>query len=261
MLCAVKPLLSRVVPALLLVACSEEEIKEAAKDAAVVTKEHADRAVEAAKVAKRRADRAAKVAKRRAGDAIEIAKQASVDTKQNAGEAVEVARERAEQAREWVAKNQPKGELSDDTRALLSSAEGGIATTVLNGTQLSPVALQLAEGTYASQARHFHVEAIYQRVGEVADRKTIDAQIADMTRVETIEGLVLGFQDLNAKKAKKAKKAKAKGRTRGGGSDYLVTWVQGQHLAGFVYSSEARVDIEQIVAVMPTVIAKAKPLL
>jgi hypothetical protein len=195
---------------------------------------------------------AAKTAAGKTAEAAKDAGRAAADAAKDAGKAAgEAAANGAGRAKDWVMEKHTSGEISAGTRKMLESAGDGISATVLKGKQLVPAGLELARVAFEAYDKDVDVEAIYQDIGDPAAQAELDAQINGMPRVETIDGLEVGFRDITNRDASKSTTESA----------YLVTWRQEDKLVGFIYRSKTEIDIEQLVAAMPTVLAKAKDVL
>jgi hypothetical protein len=144
-------------------------------------------------------------------------------------------------ARAWATDLKDTGELSATARSWVSAADSGaIESWVASGTQVMPVAAAIALTLLAAVDSDTVLEPVYQPIedGRVINGKTgdeaVDAAIEQMGRVEVIDGLSIGFNQLSATSTK----------TRVTESGYLVLWRHEGHLIGFVYRSRKTVDID-----------------
>ena len=137
------------------------------------------------------------------------------------------------------------GELTDSAKNWLKEHSGEMETVVVTGVQIAPVAWEIAKVLNEAVDSETVVEPVFQDVDDV---KKIDEAIDGMPRVEVIDGLNVGFKQLDSTDAKQNVKERA----------YLVTWRHESHLVGFVYRSQRTVDIETLVKEAPRLISLTK---
>ena len=182
---------------------------------------------------------------REAGDK---AKQAGEDLAEQAGDKTRaLANDASGKAKRWWADEVPdSGELSDKALALVREGAdaGGVESFVTRGVQLAPVAVEVAKTLHSVVDGDTVIEPVVQKVDDDAAKAELDAKIADMPRVEAIEGVSVGFKDM--------KQYDVGGRTSE--SAYLVLWRREDHLLGFVYRSHHRVDVDTLVRQTPRLI-------
>lgn len=190
------------------------------------------------------------------------AKQAGDKAKQAGAEALEKGKELGEQAGEkskelagrakdgvedwWSDEAPSSGELSDRAKTLLDGAlpENGVEAALARGTQLAPAALEIGKAIHGAIDSDTKIEPIIQKVDDQGAQAELDAKIAGMPRVETIEGVSVGFKDMT--------QYDSGGRTSE--SAYLVLWRKDDRLLGFVYHSRQRISIDKLVAEAPRLI-------
>lgn len=143
------------------------------------------------------------------------------------------------------------GALSKTAKGWLDQAaehgEGGIAPLLAKGEQVAPVAADISRSLAGAIETDTKVEPIYQKVPEGQEAQ-VDAAISDMPRVEVIDGLTVGFRQLDETSTEKMVKERG----------YLVTWREGEHLVGFVYRSKRTVDLNKVVAETPRILGLAR---
>lgn len=89
------------------------------------------------------------------------------------------------------------------------------------------------------------IEVIYQPISDTAKA---DQAIQGMPRVEVIDGLQVGFQDMTG----------YQNAERVNESAYMVVWRQGDTLMGFIYRSRSGVKLDVLVKEAPRLIAAAR---
>lgn len=160
----------------------------------------------------------------------------------------ELADEASDKAKSWWTDEVPDtGELSDKAAALLREAaaeSGGPEGMLARGVQLAPVAFEVAKALHSTVDSDTVIEPIVQNVADEAAQAELDTKIEDMPRVETIDGVSVGFKDM--------RQYDTGGRTTE--SAYLVLWRRDDQLLGFVYRSRHRVDIETLIRQTPRII-------
>jgi hypothetical protein len=141
------------------------------------------------------------------------------------------------------------GELSKSAAGWVEGLADGedIGKVVSKGVQLAPAALEIAKTVNAAVDSETAVEPIYQAL-DGRDPAEVDKAISQMSRVEVIDGLKVGFDQLS--------------RTNTGvsidESAYLVTWRHEDHLIGFVYRTKRTIDIDKLVAEAPRLVTMTK---
>jgi hypothetical protein len=138
------------------------------------------------------------------------------------------------------------GELSESAKDWLRAQASGDASTIeavlIKGVQLAPVALEATKVLVEATDSHTAIEPIFQKVD--GDTSKTDAAIQGMPRVEVIDGLTVGFKQMDSLDA--SKKVEHRG--------YLVMWRHEDHLVGFVYRSTKTIDLEKLVAETPRLV-------
>jgi uncharacterized phage infection (PIP) family protein YhgE len=209
-----------------------------------------DSAGDAADKAKDAADKAAQGTK----DAIDGSKQAYDKSKQKVDELSAQAKAGADKVKEGTDKAKAlwgdvpeSGELSETTKSWLDDqadeGDSTIASVIAQGKQVAPVAAEIGESASKVVDSEHLIEPIYQEV-DGDESSEVDKAISDMPRVEVIEGLTIGFKQLDETSADAVVKERG----------YLVTWREGNHLIGFVYRSKKTIDLEALVAETPRIV-------
>ncbi len=141
------------------------------------------------------------------------------------------------------------GELSKTAKSWLATASsnGSIEATIHRGQQIAPVALEIGKSVGSAIDSETRVEPIYQAI-EDGKQAQLDAAIEDMPRTEVVDGLTLGFKQLDELSNEKTVKERG----------YLVTWRDGDHLYGFVYRSKRTIDIDKLVTDAPRLLRLTK---
>jgi hypothetical protein len=222
-------LLLAIVTLLTLPACEPEAAKEQARD---VAKEAGERAKEAGAQARE----VAKDAGERAKDAGARAKEAG---EQLAGDAVDKSKQM------WAER---RGELSDSAKDIFAkgaaSSGEGVEAMLQKGKQVAPVALDVAQTLHAAVDGDVDIEPIVQNLDDADAQAELDRRIADMPRVETIEGVDVGFKEVTQWDTS----------GRGTESAYLILWRRDTRLYGLVYRSNKRINIDKLIAEAPRLI-------
>ena len=154
----------------------------------------------------------------------------------------------ATRTKDWVLEAHEDGTLRTQTLESLSKMKDGIGSVVDRGAQIVPVAAELGRVLYAAVDKDVDLEPIYQDLEDAAARAELDARIADMPRVETIDGVDVGFSRFDETDASHSSS----------GASYLVMWRSENKLIGFVYRSRTDIDIDQLVAEAPRLVAAAR---
>ncbi len=175
------------------------------------------------------------------------AKHAGEELAEKAGDKTrEIAGQASNQAKAWWADEVPtSGELSDKAVGLIrgGAESGGVEALVARGFQLAPVAFEVGKALSSVVDSDTVIEPIIQKVDDEAAQAELDAKIEGMPRVETIEGVSVGFKDM--------KQYDIAGRTSE--SAYLVLWRRDDRLLGFVYRSRKRIDIDGLIRATPQI--------
>jgi hypothetical protein len=214
--------------------------EKAAADAAQASKKAAADAADASKkAAAELADKAADSSKK---TAIELADKAADSSKKAADELVDATKSGAKALYDDLRND---GELSDSAKEWLkaqASDESTIEGVLVKGVQLAPVALEASMVLADAVDTETALEPIFQKVD--SDTGKTDAAIGGMPRVEVVDGLTVGFKQMDTLDA--SKKVEQRG--------YLVIWRHEDHLVGFVYRSTRTIDIERLVAETPRLV-------
>lgn len=232
----------------ILLAATACETEEAEQKVAAVKKQASD----AAAASKKLAGDASQAGK----DAYDSTKQAYDTTKRTTEKVVSAGKDAADKgkeiydtaARAW-ADIPGTGHLSETAKGWLATAtdEQTIEAVVREGKQIAPVAVEIAQSVSSAIDSDTAIEPIYQKIedGKTAE---VDAAISDMPRTEVVDGLTIGFKQLD--ETSNEKKVTERG--------YLVTWRDGDHLYGFVYHSKRTIDVEKLVSDAPRLLALAR---
>lgn len=222
--------------ALALAAC--ESASDAAKSGEKAVVDASKDALDSSKkAAGELADKTVDASKKAAGDLADDAVDAS---KKAAGDIVDATTSGAKALFDDVRND---GELSESAKAWLKAQASGDDSTIeavlVKGVQLAPVALEATKVLVDATDSETRMEPIFQKVD--GDPAKTDAAIAGMPRVEAIDGLTIGFKQMDSLDA--SKKVEHRG--------YLVMWRHEDHLVGFVYRSTRTIDLEKLVAETP----------
>lgn len=144
------------------------------------------------------------------------------------------------------------GELSDAAHGIFAkgaaASEGGVEALLAKGEHLAPVALEVGKTLHGFVDSDTRIEPIVQNLDDADAQAELDARIQDMPRVETIDGVDVGFKDVT--------QWDSAGRQTE--SAYLVLWRRDNRLVGFVYRSNKRIHIDKVVADAPRMLALVK---
>ncbi|MEM9452574.1 MAG: hypothetical protein AAGF11_00245 [Myxococcota bacterium] len=237
----------------LLPGCDSEEAKQTAKEASdkalEASKDKAAELAQSAKTLGKKAANATKDAANKVADTTKDAAGKAVDASTKAvHEAVEDATEATRAgAQALVDDLRPDGELSQTAQAWLENkakqtTETDIETIIVAGVQLAPIALEASRVLADSVDSNTVIEPIFQKIDD--DPAKIDAAIGNMPRVEALDGVTVGFEQMDQLDARTSVKQRG----------YLVMWRHEQHLVGFVYRSTRTIDIDALVAETPRLV-------
>jgi hypothetical protein len=141
------------------------------------------------------ADDAVDASKKAAGDVVD----ATVDASKKAVDATKSG------AKALFDDVRSDGELSDSAKAWLKSQatsdESTIEAVLVKGVQLAPVALEATKVLIEATDSETAIEPIFQKVD--GDSTKTDAAIAGMPRVQAIDGLTVGFKQMDTLDASK----------------------------------------------------------
>ncbi|MBK8241562.1 MAG: hypothetical protein IPK74_39125 [Deltaproteobacteria bacterium] len=188
-----------------------------------------------------------------AGKQVDAAKQTAAQVADDASKQVDAAKQAVDGAgksaadamdrskRAWAGLTDT-GQLSKDALAWLGAqAEGtDMGSVVAKGVQVAPVALEIGVTINQAVDSETVVEPIYQPL-DGRDPEAVDRAIAGMPRVEVVDGVKIGFSQLNRVDAGTSIDERA----------YLVTWRRETHLVGFVYRTKRTVDLEMLIRESP----------
>lgn len=184
--------------------------------------------------------------KQQADEAIADAKQLAVDTRDTAtrfADATVLATKKA-----WAGVTDT-GELSKGATAWLAETAANSASkveTVVNkGVQIAPVALEIALVVNAAVDDDTAIEPIYQQIDGDRSEAEVDAAIAEMPRVELIDGVKVGFDQLSRIDSDQKVDEQA----------YLITWRRDDKLVGLLYRSKRTIDLNMLVGEAPRLVA------
>jgi len=139
------------------------------------------------------------------------------------------------------------GALSDAASAWLKpneAQEGTAEAWLARGTQVAPVAVEIARVANQAVDEETAIEPIYQKIEPGGEAK-LDEAIAKMPRVELTNGTTVGFKKLEVIENTKIAKEQA----------VLVMWRRGDYLVGFLYRSKKTIDLEVVIKEAPRLIA------
>lgn len=161
--------------------------------------------------------------------------------------AVDASKKAVDDARALWADVPDTGELSETAKGWVDAEGGSMGKVIAKGKQVAPVALEIGNTLSSAVESDRMIEPIYQEIGE-EQAKEVDEAIAQMPRIEVIDGLTVGFKQLDETSTDRIVKERG----------YLVTWREGNHLIGFVYRSTSTIDVEKLVAETPRLVALTK---
>ncbi len=250
-----RPLLAALLLTVALPACdSTEDAEKTARDASQkaldASKDKAgELAADAEKLGKDAADASKKAATDVTNKAVDASKKAASDavdaSKKAVNDVTDATRQGAENLFEDLTND---GELSQTAKAWIAeqakkAGSADIESIIQTGAQLTPVALEasklLADAVDSDRA----IEPIFQKIDD--DPAKVDKAIGDMPRVEAIDGVTVGFKQMDSLDADQSVKERG----------YLVMWRHDEHLVGFVYRSKRTIDLKALVAETPRLIA------
>ena len=207
-----------------------------ASKATQAAQDAADRTQKAVTDAGKRVDTAAKnasdVAGKAATDALDTAKTAVDDTK-NAT------------TRAWAGLTDT-GELSKGAVAWIDETveSTDVRAAVAKGVQIAPVAYEIGRTINAAVDSDTAIEPIYQAL-DGRDPSEVDKAISAMPRVEVVDGVKVGFTQLNRLDSGASVDERA----------YLITWRREDHLLGMLYRTKRTIDLDMLVKEAPRLIA------
>jgi hypothetical protein len=166
-----------------------------------------------------------------------------------AEQAVDKAKDQAkDKAGELWAERPATGELSEAAKGIFNkgaeASDGSVEALLAKGVQLAPVAVDIAKTLHSAIDSEIDVEPIVQKLDDYTSQADLDARIADLPRVEAINGLDVGFKDVSQWDT----------RGRETQSAYLVLWRRDDQLLGLVYRSKKRINVDQLIAEAPRLI-------
>jgi hypothetical protein len=175
----------------------------------------------------------------------ELGEQAKDKSKELAGDLGDKAKDKAGEL--WAERPQ-SGELSDAAKGIFdkgaTASDGSVEALLANGVQLAPVAFDVAKTLHSAVDSDVEIEPIVQKLDGEQSQAELDARVKDMPRVETIDGVDVGFKDVS------------QWDTRGHESQsaYLILWRRDDRLLGLVYRSRKRINVDTLVAEAPRLI-------
>jgi len=177
--------------------------------------------------------------------AVEVRDQAADKSKDFANELGGQAKDKASEL--W-ADRPDSGDLSDRAQAMFAkgaaASGGGVEQLLAKGEQLAPAAFEVGKTLREAVEGDFDIEPIIQKLDDENAQAELDARIKDMPRVETIEGVDVGFKDMT--------RWDASGRETE--SAYLILWRRGDRLIGLVYRSRKRIHVDKLIAEAPRLV-------
>jgi hypothetical protein len=175
----------------------------------------------------------------------EVGEQAADKTKEIAGDLGDKAKDKAGEL--WAERPQT-GELSDAAKGIFQKgaelSDGGVEAMLAKGQQLAPVAFEVGKTLHGLVDGDVDIEPIVQNLDDEQAQADLDARIKDMPRVETIDGVDVGFKDVT--------QWDSGGRQTE--SAYLILWRRENRLFGLIYRSNKRIHIDKLVAEAPRLI-------
>ena len=162
-------------------------------------------------------------------------------------EVVDKGKDVVDDAKQLWADIPTTGELSDKAKSWMDEDGGTVGKVISKGVQVAPVALEMGKVLASAVESDRKIEPIYQKI-EAGKTEEVDAAIKEMPRTEVIDGLTIGFKQLDETASDKVVKERG----------YLVTWREGDHLIGFVYRSKSTVDVDKLVEETPRLVGLTK---
>ena len=153
----------------------------------------------------------------------------------------------------WLADVNQSGELSETAKIWLQAkatlADAGIESLLVHGKLILPTAIEIGKVLNNAVDQDTVVEPIFAKLADDSDtsrsaQEKADQAIKQMTKVEVIDGLTVGFMDLTSS-------AEGMHRTETG---YLVVWRQENYLVGFIYRSRKQINVEMLMHEAPRLI-------
>lgn len=168
------------------------------------------------------------------------------DSTDDAARAVRDGADAGRQATEHAVK--AAGQLSQQTQDWLRSAGTSetVERMVATGTQIAPIANEIGVVVSETIKTDRAIEPIYQPI-EPGQEAKVDRAIRGMPRTEVIDGVTVGFKQLDATDNAEMVKERA----------YLMMWRDEQRLFGFVYRSKRTIDIDKLVNDAPRLLSLA----
>ena len=189
-------------------------------------------------------DQAKEAAKEVGELAKDKAREVGEQAKDKAGELADDAVDRGKQL--WAERN---GQLSDAANGILArgaqAQSDGVEALLSKGQQLAPVAMDVAKTLHSTVDADVDIEPIIQDLDDEEAQRQLDQRIGDMPRVETVNGVDVGFRDVSAWDS----------GGRESESAYLILWRADTRLIGLVYRSRQRIHIDKMVAEAPRLIS------
>ncbi|PRP93169.1 hypothetical protein ENSA5_44360 [Enhygromyxa salina] len=178
------------------------------------------------------------------------AKEVGEQAKDKAGELAEDAVDKSKEL--WAERN---GELSEGAKSIFAkgaSASGeGVEALLSKGQQVAPVAVEIGKSLQSMIDSDVDIEPIVQKLDDDDAQAQLDLRIKDMPRVETIDGVDVGFKDVT--------QWDSGGRETE--SAYLILWRADERLLGLVYRSRKRINIDKMVEEAPHLLSLAQGVL
>ena len=194
-------------------------------------------------------DKAKEIAEKAKDKGQELAENAKDKGQELAGEAKDKTSEL------WEDKRPDTGELSERAKGIFTKgaedSDTGVEAWLDKGIQVAPVAFEIAKTVHSAIDSDTSIEPIVQKLDDDDAQGELDARIKDMPRVETIDGVQVGFKDVKA--------YDSGGRETE--SAYLVLWRSDDRLVGFIYRSKSRINVDELVEEAPRIIGLVKGVL
>ena len=139
-----------------------------------------------------------------------------------------------------------KAEVSESVTKWVAerASSDKVAEILKTGVQLAPAALEIARTLDEAIDADVTIEPVVQTAEDAEGRARLDRAIGDMARVETIEGVEVGFESMKLDSVDEHVRESA----------YLVLWRKDDHLLGFVYKSKREVDLETLIREAPRLV-------
>lgn len=126
-------------------------------------------------------------------------------------------------------------EALDFVKPHADKAKDKVSNLVVDGKQKAAEVAKMAEAVVPMITDGIGFHAIYQKIDGDDEKAALDKAVGDMSRVEVIDGLTVGFEVITTRQI-------------------LVVWRHDDHMIGFVYTSLTDVLIRHLIDKAPGLI-------